>query len=258
MLGAAHSRASRVDSWARTLRTSVQRGCRESGRPSGCADGKSRRISPAVTRTHPSEHPKGGRRRHQRHMKPGMDELAPDGAATLPSSLPGGVLRRVLEHIDANRHRALSLSELSALAHMSTFHFARLFKQSTAVSPHRFSTSNVDEHFFETLRARPRGVDLDAARGEGGDQRRRFLLVDVHEEKAPVAIEKNAAILIDGDRARRLSIATGRAVRRPSVESTTFRTSSARPRPTRLRAPSPGARWRPCGAEGYRSRCADS
>ena len=84
-------------------------------------------------------------------MKPGMDELAPDGAATLPSSLPGGVLRRVLEHIDANRHRALSLSELSALAHMSTFHFSRLFKQSTGVSPHRFLIGRRIERAKELL-----------------------------------------------------------------------------------------------------------
>src|SRR4030095_9181077 len=31
-----------------------------------------------------------------------------------------------------------AVSGLSALAHMSAFHFARLFKQSTGVSPHRF------------------------------------------------------------------------------------------------------------------------
>jgi AraC family transcriptional regulator len=31
---------------------------------------------------------------------------------------------------------AYRLSELSALAHMSVFHFARLFKQSTGMSPH--------------------------------------------------------------------------------------------------------------------------
>src|SRR5207245_348241 len=137
MIRATHSRARRVDSWARTLRTSVAARLPGVRPPSGCADGKSRRVSPAVTRTILRSIQRVGEDANQRHMKPGMDELAPDGAATLPSSLPGGVLRRVLEHIDANRHRALSLSELSALAHMSTFHFARLFKQSTGVSTHR-------------------------------------------------------------------------------------------------------------------------
>jgi AraC family transcriptional regulator len=60
--------------------------------------------------------------------------------------LPGAALRRVLEHIDANRHRDPRLSELSALAHMSAFHFARLFKLSTGVSPHRFVVGRRIDH----------------------------------------------------------------------------------------------------------------
>ena len=62
----------------------------------------------------------------------------PEDATPPANGLPGSVLRRVLDHIDANSARGLPLSELSALAHMSAFHFARLFKQSTGVSPHRF------------------------------------------------------------------------------------------------------------------------
>jgi AraC-like DNA-binding protein len=54
------------------------------------------------------------------------------------SGLPGAALRRVLEYIDANRHRRPRLSELSTLAHLSAFHFARLFKKSTGLSPHHF------------------------------------------------------------------------------------------------------------------------
>ena len=52
--------------------------------------------------------------------------------------LPGATLRRVLEHIDANVHRDPRLAELSTIAHMSVFHFARLFKLSTGLPPHRF------------------------------------------------------------------------------------------------------------------------
>ena len=52
--------------------------------------------------------------------------------------LPGARLRRVTEYIDANLRRVLSLDELSAQVHMSRFHFARLFKRSTGLSPHRF------------------------------------------------------------------------------------------------------------------------
>lgn len=60
--------------------------------------------------------------------------------------LPGAALRRVLEYIEANLHRNPPLSELCALAHMSAFHFARLFKQSTGVPPHRFVVWRRIEH----------------------------------------------------------------------------------------------------------------
>jgi AraC family transcriptional regulator len=71
-------------------------------------------------------------------------------AAPAAGGLPGAALRRVLEHIDANCHRDLRLAELSALAHMSAFHFARLFKRSTGLSPHRF----VVERRIERAKAR--------------------------------------------------------------------------------------------------------
>jgi AraC family transcriptional regulator len=73
------------------------------------------------------------------------------GATVTPRGLPGGVLRRVLEHIDANRHRELRLPELSALAHMSVFHFARLFKQSMGISPHRFAVGRRIDRAKELL-----------------------------------------------------------------------------------------------------------
>ena len=60
----------------------------------------------------------------------------PESAAR--AGLPGARLRRVTAYIDENLPRPLSLVELSQQAHMSRFHFARLFKQSTGLSPHRF------------------------------------------------------------------------------------------------------------------------
>jgi AraC family transcriptional regulator len=54
------------------------------------------------------------------------------------TGLPGATLRRVVGHIEANAHRGLRLSELSGVARMSVFHFARRFKVSTGLSPHRF------------------------------------------------------------------------------------------------------------------------
>jgi len=74
------------------------------------------------------------------------------GAATLEASisgwagpgrgafgtLPWGRLRRVIEYIQQNLDKDLPLAELAALVCMSPYHFARLFKRSTGVPPHRF------------------------------------------------------------------------------------------------------------------------
>ncbi len=53
--------------------------------------------------------------------------------------LPGPRLRRVCEFIQHNLNQQLTLRDLSAVVHMSPYHFARLFKQSTGVPPHRFA-----------------------------------------------------------------------------------------------------------------------
>jgi AraC family transcriptional regulator len=60
---------------------------------------------------------------------------AADGAS---SELPACRLRRVTQYIQENLRRELRLAELSALVHMSPYHFARLFKRSTGVPPHKF------------------------------------------------------------------------------------------------------------------------
>ena len=52
--------------------------------------------------------------------------------------LPPYRLRRVTQYIREHLHGELRLVELSALVHMSPYHFARLFKQSTGLPPHRF------------------------------------------------------------------------------------------------------------------------
>jgi len=61
---------------------------------------------------------------------------------TLEGNVPGGLpefrLRRVTQYIEANLRRPLRLAELSALVNMSPFHFARLFKRRTGLSPHQF------------------------------------------------------------------------------------------------------------------------
>jgi AraC family transcriptional regulator len=54
------------------------------------------------------------------------------------SELPACKLRRVTQYIQVNLQRELRLAELSAMVHMSPYHFARLFRRSTGVPPHRF------------------------------------------------------------------------------------------------------------------------
>ena len=53
-------------------------------------------------------------------------------------ALPARRLRRVTEYIRQNLDKGLSLGELAAVVCMSPYHFARLFKYSTGVPPHRF------------------------------------------------------------------------------------------------------------------------
>jgi AraC family transcriptional regulator len=53
-------------------------------------------------------------------------------------SIPWGRLRRVIEHIQQNLDKDLTLAELAAVVYMSPYHFARLFKCSTGLPPHRF------------------------------------------------------------------------------------------------------------------------
>jgi AraC family transcriptional regulator len=54
------------------------------------------------------------------------------------SSLPWRRVRRVTEYIQQNLDKDLTLAELAAVVCMSPYHFARLFKCSTGVPPHRF------------------------------------------------------------------------------------------------------------------------
>jgi AraC-like DNA-binding protein len=51
--------------------------------------------------------------------------------------LPGSRLRRVTDYVKQNLDKDLTLAELAAVVYMSPSHFARLFKCSTGLSPHR-------------------------------------------------------------------------------------------------------------------------
>ena len=47
-------------------------------------------------------------------------------------------LSRVVHHVEDNLGAPLAVADLAALAHVSPFHFARLFRASTGRSPHRY------------------------------------------------------------------------------------------------------------------------
>ena len=66
-------------------------------------------------------------------MRPETEVLQP-----VVAGLPESKLRRVTAYIESNLQRELRLTELAAVTHMSPYHFARLFKRATGVSPHRF------------------------------------------------------------------------------------------------------------------------
>jgi AraC family transcriptional regulator len=53
-------------------------------------------------------------------------------------SLPRNKLSAVIDYIRANLDASLSLDALAAVAHLSPYHFARQFKNSTGLPPHRY------------------------------------------------------------------------------------------------------------------------
>ena len=70
------------------------------------------------------------------------DEPRPSGWAAPVrgeiGTLPWSRLRRVTEYVEEHLDRDLTLAELGAVVSMSPFHFARLFRRSTGLPPHRF------------------------------------------------------------------------------------------------------------------------
>jgi AraC family transcriptional regulator len=59
-----------------------------------------------------------------------------------PAPRKGGIaparLKRVLQYIEDNLDRAITLSDLSSVAGMSLYYFATLFKQSVGLTPHKY------------------------------------------------------------------------------------------------------------------------
>ena len=82
----------------------------------------------------------------RRFAGPGPGAVQPGGG------LPRHRLRAVIEYIDGHLGREVSLDDLAAVARLSPYHFARLFKNSTGLPPHQFVIARRVERAKELLR----------------------------------------------------------------------------------------------------------
>jgi AraC family transcriptional regulator len=73
-------------------------------------------------------------------------------AITARSRLRPVLLKRLSDYIDAHLDEPLGLDDLAEVAHMSRFHFARLFKQTTHETPHQYVTRRRLEEAQRQLR----------------------------------------------------------------------------------------------------------
>jgi len=67
--------------------------------------------------------------------------LSPVTRATVRAMRPGLTDRRrrlAIDFIEANLHRAITLADIAAAAHMSLYHFTRSFKAAMGVTPVRY------------------------------------------------------------------------------------------------------------------------
>jgi AraC family transcriptional regulator len=82
-----------------------------------------------------------------------LREVAGDrGPAQRPRGLSARRLKAVLGYIREHLHAALTLRELAAVAHLSPYHFARRFKESTGLPPHRYVIARRIERAEQLLR----------------------------------------------------------------------------------------------------------
>jgi AraC family transcriptional regulator len=71
--------------------------------------------------------------------------------APILGGLPRHKLERVLRFIHEHIEAAIHVNELAATAHMSAYHFARMFKEATGIPPHRYITLQRVDHAKQLL-----------------------------------------------------------------------------------------------------------
>jgi AraC family transcriptional regulator len=87
--------------------------------------------------------------------------------------LPPARLKRVLEYIESNLDKNITLTELAGVAKVSLYYFAVLFRQSTGLSPHRYVLSQRVERAKELLQDPKRSV-LDVSMNVGFEHQNNF------------------------------------------------------------------------------------
>lgn len=68
--------------------------------------------------------------------------ITPKTSGRSTISLPNTVLERVGDYVGDNLSGNVSVQEMASLAGLSRYHFSRLFKQSTGLSPHQYVVSS--------------------------------------------------------------------------------------------------------------------
>ncbi len=97
------------------------------------------------------------------------------GTANVLDRQPRGTLARrdlarVVDLVEARLDQELSLAELAAVVHLSSFHFARLFRATTGLTPHQYVLRRRVERARELLTTTPLPVAEVAARVGFADQ----------------------------------------------------------------------------------------
>jgi AraC family transcriptional regulator len=87
--------------------------------------------------------------------------------------LPPARLKRVVEYIESNLDKNITLTQLARVANMSLYYFAVLFRQSTNLSPHRYILGKRVERAKELLHD-PKLSVLDVSMNVGFEHQNNF------------------------------------------------------------------------------------
>jgi AraC family transcriptional regulator len=109
----------------------------------------------------------------------------------IKNGLPKTVLKRITDYIHDHLDQDISLEALSILAGLSSYHFARLFKESTGLAPHQYLVECRMEKAKELLKNTRLNV-LQIALSVGYESQSHFTtLFKRHTGSTPTAFRKN-------------------------------------------------------------------